>query len=452
MNDADVAKFKKYLNDFLKICQRAVKEDTPEEFKDSIKNYVRGGTTKPILLSDGTKVYRHFAFGKNELFKMPYLNINWVNLYYDWSASLFEDEIPRVFIASPKIKNFQQLTGDKLTTNFQLPEDTELVGQPVTVYNIKYKVQSVDDDNISITESAYAEILKRMKKFDQLSQVQNYSEQLLQDHNVIFHGAPGTGKTYLAQSIAANLLKTNRDELMDNHQYGFVQFHPSYDYTDFVEGLRPAGIENGQLQFKLQPGTFMSFCNHAKTDPDNPYVFVIDEINRGDINKIFGELFFAIDPGYRGKASAVTTQYANLHEANGMNQQFYIPENVYIIGTMNDIDRSAENIDFAMRRRFRFIQIEPKDTLQMLNAIKDEKVRKNASDSLTRLNDKIAHDDVLNSNYEIGPSYLLRLTHDDVELEDIWQQDIAPLLAEYLQGLDDMTSRIDGFKKAFDGK
>lgn len=449
MSDADVEKFKTYLNDFLKICQRAIAEEPPEEHKKT-KNYVWDGKRTPIQLSDGTKVGRLFASQRNDLLKTPYVNINWINLYYDWSASLLEQDKPRIYIASPKINNFRELTGDSMTTNFEFPEGTELVNHPVAAYNIRYTVQNADSENISINEGAYADILRLMKTFDRLSRLQDYADELQRDHNIIFHGAPGTGKTYLAQSIAARLLGTKREDLMDNPQYGFVQFHPSYDYTDFVEGLRPAGIVNGQLKFELQPGTFVSFCNQAKDHPDKPYVFVIDEINRGDINKIFGELFFAIDPGYRGKASAVTTQYANMHETG---DKFYIPENVYIIGTMNDIDRSAESIDFAMRRRFRFIPVEPADTMPMLNAIEDEALRDKASQSLIRLNDQIAnHNDVLNANYEIGPSYLMRLTQAGVTLDNIWQQDIEPLLTEYLQGLDDVQSRIEGFKKAFDGK
>lgn len=449
MSDADVEKFKTYLNDFLKICQRAIAEEPPEEHKKT-ENYVRDGKRTPIQLSDGTKVGRLFASQRNDLLKTPYVNINWINLYYDWSASLLEQDKPRIYIASPKINNFRELTGDSMTTNFEFPENTELVNHPVTAYNIRYTVQNADSENIAINEVAYADILRLMRTFDRLSRLQDYADELQRDHNIIFHGAPGTGKTYLAQSIAARLLGTKREDLMDNSQYGFVQFHPSYDYTDFVEGLRPAGIVNGQLQFQLQQGIFMSFCNQAKDNPDKPYVFVIDEINRGDINKIFGELFFAIDPGYRGKASAVTTQYANMHETG---DKFYIPENVYIIGTMNDIDRSAESIDFAMRRRFRFIPVEPADTMPMLNAIEDEALRDKASQSLIRLNDQIAnHDDVLNANYAIGPSYLMRLTQTGVTLDNIWQQDIEPLLTEYLQGLDDVQSRIKGFKKAFDGK
>ncbi|KRK97158.1 endonuclease [Secundilactobacillus odoratitofui DSM 19909 = JCM 15043] len=446
LNEQDVKMFEDYVTEFFQICQKSIAKETPTEYKDQIENYVVGGKTKPIELSDGTKVTRHFAFGKNELLKTPYVNIGWVNLYFDWGGTIFGE--PRVFIASPRVENFKTLTHDKFTTNTNFEVPIKLVGQEIRAYSAKYKVNQVDDSEININESNYPDILKNMKYFDQKLYNQKLSSQLLRDKNIILHGAPGTGKTYTAQTIASNILGVPREALMASKQYGFVQFHPSYDYTDFVEGLRPAGLEGGQLQFSLQPGIFMTFCNLAKADTQKPYIFVIDEINRGDLSKIFGELFFAIDPGYRGKASAVTTQYANLHRKS--DEAFYIPENVYIIGTMNDIDRSAETIDFAMRRRFRFIRINAVDSVKMLNVIQDQKVRRKITNKLNRLNDAIRKDDVLSQDYEIGPGYCMRLTDPEVSIDDVWQEDIEPLLTEYLQGLDDFEDRLSKFKKVFD--
>ena len=182
----------------------------------------------------------------------------------------------------------------------------------------------------------------------------------------------------------------------------------------------------------------------AKQEELKKYIFIIDEINRSEISKIFGELFFAIDPGYRGKAGEISTQYSNLHSDPG--EKFYIPENFYIIGAMNDIDRSVDSFDFAMRRRFRFVELRADERLEMLASLENEELEAEAIRRMAALNKAIAEVEDLNENDQIGASYFLKLK--TLDFDQLWTDYLQPLLQEYIQGMYDEEGIMNRFARA----
>ena len=256
--------------------------------------------------------------------------------------------------------------------------------------------------------------------------------------NIILQGAPGVGKTFSAKRLAYSIM-----EEKDDNRICFIQFHQNYSYEEFIEGYKPD--EEG---FKLRKGIFYNFCTQAKNDPSRSYFFIIDEINRGNLSKIFGELLMLVESAYRNERVALL--YSG--------EKFYVPENLYIIGMMNTADRSLAMIDYALRRRFSFFDLKPgydtdgfKEKQKVLN---NEKYN-NLVSEIINLNKKIVEDDSLGWGFEIGHSYLCYNKVDEVTdrwLYAVVNYDIIPLLSEYwFDSRDAVTKWSERLNKAING-
>ena len=241
-------------------------------------------------------------------------------------------------------------------------------------------------------------------------------------------------------------LSLNIDEIRRMLESG-LDFEKVSDITSFFG--KQFATQNYSYDYALFKAIKAKALNVTKTDvaPEElkKYIFIIDEINRGEISKILGELFFSIDPGYRGKSGEVATQYSSMHAYP--NEKFYIPENVFIIGTMNDIDRSVDSFDFAMRRRFRFIEVKAESTQNMLDLLEDVQLRREALARMDRLNEEILKVDDLNENYQIGAAYFLKLKN--ISFDDLWNDYLKPLLQDYVHGLYDEQGIMKRFAKAY---
>jgi 5-methylcytosine-specific restriction protein B len=251
-----------------------------------------------------------------------------------------------------------------------------------------------------------------------------------------------------------------------------VQFHASYNYTDFVEGLKPAVID-GQHVFLRMDGIFKRFCRKAAKSENKgkKYFFVIDEINRADLSSVFGELMFCLEKDYRGEKGITQTQYhgmptyqyipqdgsvsdlfiTNTNDSAGKIQDdifakgFYIPENVVIIGTMNDIDRNVETFDFALRRRFRWINIDANQSIkERFGATSD------LADHAIKLNDAIAHETYLGEAFQLGQSYFSEFKLDENDYSTYFENELKPVLTEYLRGKKNAGDTLNRFKAAFE--
>lgn len=241
---------------------------------------------------------------------------------------------------------------------------------------------------------------------------------LLAKKNIILQGAPGVGKTYSAKRLAYSIIGEE-----DRTKVEFIQFHQNYSYEDFVMGYKPK--EDGA--FELKRGVFYNFCRKAQSDPDKKYFFIIDEINRGNLSKIFGELLMLIENDYRGEEHQIRLAYND--------EYFSVPENLYIIGMMNTADRSLAMIDYALRRRFSFFDMVPgfeSDGFKKYQENLDCETFNKVIDAIKALNVEIAKDDSLGKGFCIGHSYFCnQKSIDNIWLENVIEYDIAPMLREY---------------------
>lgn len=461
------------------------------------------------------------VYGPNYQSRGTYLN--WketgANIMADWNSTHIETLL---------LVYYEPDSGERLPQNVSF-----------TIKDLGLFDGQVPNENICSFFDKYNIMIENIKNKQHKMEINRFIELLKANSNLILTGAPGTGKTYLAKQIAAEMLGVDDIGLLEaNPHYGFVQFHPSYDYTDFVEGLRPINHDN-VVGFERKDGAFKEFCaealnirdttnfdecidklfdsvgeeillletptgkqfglsrsargnlrlhtgkelkesgvitkkdlraeysgiptfkwwkgyyqgiltyltnnynliNDSNIIEDNtPHVFIIDEINRGEISKIFGELFFSIDPGYRGEKGKVNTQYQNMIEDGDVFKNgFYVPENVYIIGTMNDIDRSVESMDFAMRRRFAWQEVTAEESYENMiendsefNIVKDE-----IKSRMYNLNKAIAETEGLDEAYQIGAAYFRKyLDYQDKDnpFDCLWENHLKGLLFEYLRG------------------
>lgn len=306
-----------------------------------------------------------------------------------------------------------------------IQEYRELIGaQPAPVADAPTPMSRL---GIEEEKPEYVTVDSLMKDvFTDKSEIERMLSLLRLKKNVVLQGPPGVGKSFIAKKLAYALMGAK-----DKNRVEMVQFHQSYGYEDFIQGYRP-----NDAGFELQNGLFHQFCSKASKDPDYPYVFIIDEINRGNLSKIFGELMLLIESDKRGPDWTIPLTYSK-----ELGERFYVPQNVYIIGLMNTADRSLAMVDYALRRRFAFIDLKPEFESEgfsraLIDAGAEEAMLEKVVGRMGMLNEKIAQDSVnLGAGFCIGHSFFCGPSdvgvYDNEWYEQIIEYEIAPLVREY---------------------
>lgn len=327
----------------------------------------------------------------------------------EYSVLKSDDELSKMEYLKNPLGSLFKLTKDEYIGVMDLisEENPSDNSKPVN------KVYSKDDflAEVYMTEAKYNRLLNVLKR----------------KKNIILQGAPGVGKTFAAKRLAYAMMGEK-----DNERIEFIQFHQNYSYEDFIMGYKPT--ENGG--FAMQYGVFYRFCKKAENNPEQDYFFIIDEINRGNMSKVFGELLLLIEKDYRGTSSKLA--YQNLN--------FSVPKNIYIIGMMNTADRSLAMIDYALRRRFSFFDMEPGFETSGFKVYQEKLASEKFNaliECIQELNAEITDDPSLGKGFCIGHSYFCGLQADECTqevLEDIVEYDILPMLSEYW--FDNLTEKV----------
>lgn len=369
----------------------------PEEVKKSYIYYMGDATNKKIKAAnnssyakiDTTKIVCDIVKNKFDLPNIFFLTDS-------GSVQIVSSELTQMIAneqdknAKRKLKN-QRSYVNKYKEFLLYCED--LAKSPNTQHTYSFEA---DGDRPFISKESFMDIVNTLQR----------------KKNIILQGAPGVGKTFLAKKIAYQLMREVKDENID-----MVQFHQSYSYEDFIQGIRPTTAST----FEVRNGVFYKFCQLAKEKENESFVFIIDEINRGNLSKIFGELMMLIESDKRSPRYAIKLTYSDDDE-----DKFYVPDNVFIIGCMNTADRSLAIVDYALRRRFAFCDIQPEfgETFRDFLA---ENLTTNFVDTicskLRRVNNIIVNTPSLGKGLEIGHSYFCQTS--DVDDEQQWWRAIC---------------------------